>query len=193
MANRGLSQNQRKKVYRILLKRDPEICCSCQRTCHELGLKPFNLLTGKGGLLLHHVKYVDDLTDPDYVRFICVGCNNKKELQKKMIYDEQRMDQSHIENKRYSNAFDEYWWMKMQEKKYHYGYLDMLRGGAKYTGANISTIRRYIDAKVGFEDSDYVRMVVDLVDTIYLNGTEPTYHSKHREEEFSDDDKHDMK
>ena len=189
MANPNLNQKQRIIIYPQIQERDPEVCCHCQKTCHELGLDEFNPATGKGGLQLHHTSYAHPITDVRYIRFACPSCNRRQELSREaIIQNDSQLAPAHRENKKYRPLFDAWLSKSLQESNFHMPLKEVINGGAYHTGANVQTIKGYLAPHIDHPDAPFTIADDMGTPTLYLKGKEPYYELPMRKSDEFDPD-----
>jgi hypothetical protein len=173
MANPNLSQKQRADLYPKMLKLWPEVCAGCLRTLDECNLRKFDPVTKTGGFEIHHTRYDIDLTDPSYTRFMCHGCNHKKEFSKETIMSfESEISAAHKANIVKHPIFLEWFAHEMEERNYHMPLSEAVNGGAYISGANVKTVRGWLKPLTEHTDSPFGIMPVHGVDEVYLRGKE---------------------
>jgi len=168
----NMPQRIRKKCYPLLLAKYPEVCSNCQKTVDELHLSSFNPENGTGGLEIHHIRYDVPLDNPDYQRFMCHGCNHKKELCRSELERYTReLSASMISNVDKHQIFEEWFSLEMTENNYRMPMEDVVAGGSYVSGANITTVHRWVRTLIS-KPAPFSRAVIDGVETVYLKGRE---------------------
>lgn len=173
MANPNLSQRQRSEMYPKMQGIYPEVCACCQKTLDECNLRPFDPTTKTGGFEIHHTSYQVALTDVEYARFMCHGCNHKQELSKEAIMAfENEISASHKANIIKHPIFLEWFSNEMVERNYHMPFDEIVNGGAYVSGANIKTVKGWLAPLTEHKEAPFGVTVVTGVKTVYLKGKE---------------------
>lgn len=173
MANPNLSQKQRIICYPRLQKLWPEICSCCQKTLDELNLNPFDPETGIGGYEIHHTSYQWEITDPQYQRFMCHGCNHKVEFSRATIMAfETEISASHKANIQKHPIFLDWFSNAIRENNFHLPLSEVINGGSHISGANVKTVRGWLLPLAFWSDSPFSVVNISGIDTIYLRGKE---------------------
>jgi len=160
----------RVRCYPKLLKLYPEICSLCQKTIDELHLPKFDIVSGTGGLEIHHTRYDVPLDDVFHQRFLCHGCNHKKELTMSELerYDKE-VSASMKSNIDKHQIFQEWFSNELLEHNYRYPMRDAVESGSYICGANITTVQRWLRTLTSTA-SPFSRAFIDGEETIYLKG-----------------------
>lgn len=172
MARPNMPKKIRVKCYVKLQKKWPEICSHCQKTLTELHLPDFDPISGTGGMPIHHTRYDVAMDDTEYQRFMCHGCNHLKEFS----YAELEKYHNELSSSMHKNLdthqiFQEWFAHEMSEEKNNYkmSYADVVDSGSYVSGANVSTVERWVRPLVS-KAGPFSRSSIDGVDSIYLKG-----------------------
>ena len=164
MARQNLSKNQRIKCYSLILERgDPEVCSYCGKTCQELGLGKFDKNIGEGGLEIHHTSYDVSMTDIRFQKFMCHSCNHLQQFSYDEIskYDRE-LSASHKSNLEKEPRFRRWFANYLKEHNYKVKKKEVKRSGAYISGANVTTVDRWIEPLVSEESP--------LTDSLWIDG-----------------------
>ena len=161
----------RVKCYPKLQKLWHEVCSNCQKTIDELNIIPFDAVAGIGGLEIHHIRYDVPLDDVRFQRFMCHGCNHKKEFSiSELERYNKELSGSMLSNIDKCEIFQEWWSNEMVENNYHMPRHEIIAGGAYVSGANVITVGRWLIPLSEHKNAPFARAVISGVDTIFLRG-----------------------
>lgn len=183
----------RAKLYPRMLKHWPEACVGCgaiiERNLKDPKLKhkmlpknlgellkvididPFDPKTGTGGFQLHHIRYDVRLDDIEFIRFMCQGCNHKKELRRSEIekYHNELSASMRSNIDKHAIFLD---WLSdvMPENHYCMPLDEIVDSGAYVSGANVKTVQGWLRPLTSTEGPFSKPTAIDGVLCIFVKG-----------------------
>jgi len=177
--------------YPKLLKKWPEICCHCQKTCQELNIPEFDPISGTGGLQIHHTRYDVAMDDTTHQRLMCHACNHLREFSYSELekYHNELSSSMH-KNIDSHNVFQEWFAHEISENNYLMSYEDVAGSGSYISGANYATVERWIKPLIS-KAGPFSRAHINGVDSVYLKGKDFSRPPPKTTQDFNEDvDKH---